>query len=64
MKFTVGNNQTEQNNRLSHKVGGDLDGAEVFLVEPTRKGTDLDERIEWTRRIVELVLEDLGIKLD
>ncbi|MFC4989915.1 MULTISPECIES: succinylglutamate desuccinylase/aspartoacylase domain-containing protein [Saliphagus] len=60
--YTVGNTMTGIRPRLIHKVGGDL-GVPGFLIEATRHGTDLDQRVEWLGANVAAILERTGFEL-
>lgn len=60
--YTVGNTMTGVRSRLIHKVGGDL-GVPGFLIEATRHGTDLDQRVEWQTASVAAILERTGFEL-
>lgn len=62
--FTRGNDQTGANDKLSHKVGGDLSGTECLLIETTREGTTLDERNKWTLDAVRFALNEYGIQMN
>lgn len=60
--YTVGNTMSGIRPRLIHKVGGDL-GIPGFLIEATRHGTDLDQRVEWLSANVAAILERTGFEL-
>lgn len=60
--YTIGNTMTGVRSRLIHKVGGDL-GVPGFLIEATRHGTNLDQRVEWLTANVAAILERTGFDL-
>lgn len=60
-RYTKGNLQTGANPLLSHKFGGDL-GIPAWLIEATRYGTSLQDRIEWITAAVTGCLSLHGIE--
>lgn len=63
-EFLVGNVQgTKGKGLLSHKVGYETDAA-MYLIEATRQGVPLDQRIEWLYAAATRCLEREGVVIE